>query len=150
MVIKESISISRIPESIWNYWMDVRNDVHWRNGITEAVWTSKPPYGKGSTGKHTHKDMGAMTWEVTRFKDGCSFEFIHKTGALEGSIAIFQVDQETNGSRVNVQVRMTGPLFMRVMMLFMGKMMRKGIQGDLLKLKEIMEKQDTNAERNTE
>jgi hypothetical protein len=34
---------------------------------------------------------------------------------------------------------------MRFMMFFMGSMMRKGVRGDLQKLKELMEKQDSNA-----
>ena len=125
--------------------MDVTNDVQWRNGITKAEWTSRPPYGLGSTGEHTHKDMGAMNWEITRIEDGSSFEFIHTAGGLKGSIAIFQVEPENKGSRVNVQMRMSGPFIMRFMMFFMGSMMRKGVRGDLQKLKELMEKQDTNA-----
>jgi hypothetical protein len=84
MVINESISISRNPESIWSYWMDVTNDVHWRDGIIKAVWTSQPPYGIGSTGQHTHKNMGAMNWEVTMFEDGRSFEFIHERYNAKG------------------------------------------------------------------
>ncbi len=145
MIINESISISRNPESIWTYWMDVTNNVQWRNGITKAEWTSQAPYGIGSTGEHTHKDMGAMNWEITRFENGSSFEFIHTVGGLKGSIAFFQVEPENNGSRVNVQMSMSGPFIMRFMMLFMGSMIRKGVQGDLQKLKELMEKQDTNA-----
>ena len=141
MVINESISISRNPESIWSYWMDVTNDVQWRNGITKAEWTSPPPYGIGSTGEHTHKDMGVLNWKVTGFEDGSSFEFIHTAGGLKGSIALFQVEQENNGSRVHVEMRMSGPFIMRFMMFFMGSMMRKGVRGDLQKLKEIMEKQ---------
>jgi hypothetical protein len=125
--------------------MDVTNDVHWRNGIIKAVWTSQPPYGIGSTGEHTHEKMGILYWEITKFEDGRSFEFIHTAGGLKGSIAIFQVEPEGNGSRINVQMRMSGPLFMRFMMFFMGRMVSKGVQGDLQELKEIMEKQDTDA-----
>ena len=125
--------------------MDVSNDIYWRNGITKAVWTSQPPYGIGSTGEHTHKDMGVMCWEVTAFNDGGSFEFIHTAGGLKGSIAVFNVESEKNGSRVNVRMRVSGPLIMRFMMLFMAGIMRKGVRGDLEKLKELMEKQDTKA-----
>ena len=103
MLINETISIAQNPETIWSYWMDVSNDVHWRNGIIKAEWTSQPPYGIGSTGEHTHKDMGAINWEVTRFEDGRSFEFIHTAGGLKGSIAIFQVEPENNGLLVNVR-----------------------------------------------
>ncbi len=139
MIIKESISITQNPESIWSFWIDVSNDVQWRDGITQAEWTSPPPYAIGSTGKHTHKDIGAMDWKITRLEDGRSFEFIHTAGALKGSIAIFQVQPESNGSRVNVQMRISGPLPMRIMMFFMGRIIRNGIRGDLLKLKELME-----------
>ena len=125
--------------------MDVRNDVQWRNGMTKAGWTSQPPYGLGSTGEHTHKDIGTMKWELTKFEDGSSFEFIHTAGGLKGSIAFFQVEAESNGSRVNVQMRTSGPFIMRFMMLFMGSTMCKGVRGDLQKPKELMEKQDTKA-----
>ncbi len=145
MVINETISISQKPESIWNFWIDVTNDIQWRDGMTRAEWTSPPPYGTGSTGKHIHKDVGAMEWKITRFEDGNSFEFIHTAGALKGSIAFFEVEPESNGSRVSVQMRMSGPLFMRFMMLFMGGKMRKGVRSDLQKLKELMENMNYSA-----
>jgi len=72
-----------------------------------------------------------MNWKITGFEDGSSFEFIHTAGGLKGSIATFQVEPENNGSRVNVQMRMSGPIIMRFMMFFMGSMMRKGVRGDL-------------------
>lgn len=144
MLINESLLIAKKPESIWSYLMDVNNDVQWRNGIIKAQWISEPPYGLGSTGKHTHKDMGALIWEVTRFEDGNSFEFIHTEGGLKGSRAFFQVEPENNGSRLNVQMSISGPLIMRLMMLFMGSMMRKGVRGDIQKLKEILEAQQKN------
>lgn len=86
-----------------------------------------------------------MNWEITRFEDGSSFEFIHAAGGLKGSIAIFQVEPENKGSRVNIQMRISGPFVMRFMMFFMGGIMRKGVRSDLQKLKELMDKQDTNA-----
>jgi len=144
MVINESLSISQKPESIWGYWMDVTNDVQWRDGITKAEWNSLPPYGIGSTGKHIHEKMGTMNWKVNKFEDGRSFEFIHTAGGLKGSIAFFQVEPENNGSRVQVQMKMSGPIIMRFMIFFMGRMMRKGVRGDLQKLKELMEKQNAN------
>jgi hypothetical protein len=145
MVINESISISRNPESIWKFWMDVTNDVQWRDGIIKAEWTSHPPYGIGSSGEHRHKNIGTMNWEVTGFDDGCSFEFVHTAGGLKGSIAIFRVEPEHDGSRVQVQMRTHGSIFMRFMMFFMGSMMRAGVRGDLQKLRELMVKQNENA-----
>ena len=142
MLINETLSISIKPKSIWSFWMDVTNDVQWRNGITKAEWTSQPPYGIGSTGEHIHEKMGAMIWEVTRFEDGRSFEFTHTAGGLKGSVAFFQVEPENKGSRVQVQMKMSGPIIMHFMIFFMGRMMRKGVRGDLQMLKELMEKQN--------
>ena len=119
--------------------MDVTNDVQWRNGITKAQWTSRPPFGIGSSGEHIHEKMGVLKWEVTRIEDGSSFEFIHTEGGLKGSIAFFQVEAENNGSLVKVQMRMSGPIIMRIMIFFMGSTMRKGVRGDLQKLKKLLE-----------
>ena len=145
MIINESIQIAQSPQVIWNYLMDVSNDVYWRTGMTRAQWTSRPPHGIGSTGEHTHKDMGLMNWEITRYDDGSSYEFIHTAGGLKGSIATFQVETENSGSRVNVQMRISGPVFMRFMMLFMRRVMRESVQVDLQKLKVLLEDRDTNA-----
>ena len=119
--------------------MDVSNDVYWRDGMTKAEWTSQPPYGIGSIGEHTHEKMGVLKWEVTQIEDGSSFEFIHTEGGLKGSIAFFQVEAENNGSLVKVQMRMSGPIIMRIMIFFMGSTMRKSVRGDLQKLKELLE-----------
>ena len=141
MIINESISILRNPESIWSFWMEVSNDVLWRDGIIKAEWTSQPPHGIGSKGEHTHKNMGIMKWETTRIEDGRSFEFVHTSGGLKGSIAYFKVEAENKGSRVTVQMRMSGPIIMRFMIFFMGDTMRKSVRNDLLKLKKLLEKQ---------
>ncbi len=141
--INESISISQTPQKIWAFWLLITEDIYWRDGIVKAEWTSPPPYGVGSTGVHHHKDVGAMSWEVTRFEAGKSFEFIHRAGRLRGSTACFEVAPEGPGSRVAVHAKISGPLLMRFMMLFMGAVMKKGMQDDLQKLKELMEKQDS-------
>ncbi|MBT3254748.1 MAG: hypothetical protein HN995_06340 [Candidatus Marinimicrobia bacterium] len=139
MLINKTLSIARDTQTIWDFWLDVSNDTKWRGGITKAEWTSPPPHGVGSTGEHTHKDTGILKWEMTQLDDGHSFEFKHTEGALKGSIAFFQVEPEDVGSRVTVQMRLSGPIVMRIMMLFMGGMMRRGVRGDLQKLKEILE-----------
>ena len=119
--------------------MDVSNDFHWRDGIIKAEWTSKPPYEIGSTGERTHKDMGVMNWELTSIENGSSFEFVHTAGGLKGSFAMFQVEAENTGSRVNVQMRLSGPFIMQIIISFMGITRRKGVRNYLLKLKDIME-----------
>jgi len=139
MIIEENISIAQKPGVIWEYWMDVSNDVHWRDGIIKAEWTTQPPYVSGSAGEHTHKNMGIMKWKVTAFDEGRSFEFVHTEGGLKGSVAFFGVEAENTGSLVKIHLQVSGPFLMRIMMFFMAGIMRKGVQGDLQKLKELME-----------
>ena len=139
MEINESISISQSPEKIWDFWMPVTTDTQWRDGITKAEWTSQPPYGIDSTGVHYHKDFGAMPWTIIRWEDGRHTEWLHRESKIRGSTASYHVEPENGGCLVSLQAEMTGPLFMRIMLIFMGGMMKRGVKSDLLKLKEIME-----------
>jgi len=140
MEIHESILISQSPEKIWDFWLPVSTDAQWRDGITKAEWTSLPPYGIGSTGVHYGKDTGAMTWEITRWEDGCYFEFIHEKGRLKGSIASYRIEPENGSSRVSIHIKMTGPFMMKIMVILMKDKIRVGLKGDLQRLKDIMEK----------
>ena len=111
MEINESISISTSPEKIWNFWIPVTTDTQWRDGITKAEWTSKPPYGIGSTGIHYHEKFGAMPWTITRIEDGRHIEWIHnRESILKGSVAFYHVDPENGGSRVTIYAKITGSL----------------------------------------
>jgi hypothetical protein len=139
MEIFESLSISQKPEKIWNFWMAVNTDAQWRDGVVKAEWTSNPPYGIGSTGVHYTKDLGAMSWEITRWSDFRFFEFIHTEGRLKGTVASYHVDNLNGGSIVSIRAKMAGPLIMRVMIVFIKNKIKKGIKDDLIRLKEIME-----------
>jgi len=45
MEINESISTSKSPDEIWNFWIPVTFGVQWRDDITKAELTSQPPFG---------------------------------------------------------------------------------------------------------
>ena len=140
MVLNESISILQKPEKIWEFWLLVSTDIQWREGFIKAEWTSRPPHGVGSTGVHTHKDLGAMPWTILKWEEGSYFEFIHdRESKLKGSVASYRVQPENEGSRVSLHARIVGPFFMRIISIFMRAKMIQGLQGDLQKLKKIME-----------
>ena len=140
MEINESISISKSPDAIWNFWVPVTTDVQWRDGITKAELTSQPPYGVGSTGIHYHKDLGPMPWTIIKWENGRHMEWVHRESRIKGSIASYHVEPENGGSRVTLHAKMVGPLFMRIIMVFIGGKMKKGVKADLQKLKVLMEK----------
>ena len=139
MRIRESISISRSAEEIWDFWMPVSTDAQWRSGIVKAEWTSRPPYGIGSTGVHYTKDLGEMTWKIINWEDGRYFEFIHIAGRFTGSIASYHVEPENGGSLVSIHANMAGPIIMRIIMFFIKKKMTEGIKADLHRPKYLLE-----------
>ena len=141
MEIKKSISISSSPQKIWNFWMPVTTDTQRRDGIKKAEWVSEPPYGIGSKGIHYHEKYGAMPWTIIKFTDGQHIEWIHdRESILKGSTAYYHVDPEDGGSRVTLYVKIIGPLIMRILIVFIKGGMIKGLEGEMNKLKELMEK----------
>jgi hypothetical protein len=141
MKIKESISISRSPEEIWDFWLLVSTDIQWRAGFTKAEWTTQPPHGVGSAGVHYHEKLGAMPWTILKWEKGSYFEFIHnQQSKLKGSIASYRVEPENEGSLVTLQAHIVVPFFMQIITFFMRGKMVKGLKSDLQKLKEVMEK----------
>ena len=139
MEINESIFISQSPEKIWAFLLLVSTDVQWRDGITKAELTSKPPHGIGSTGIHVHKDFGEMPWTIIQWEDQRHMEWVHRDSAIKGSIASYHVEPENGGSRFTLQAEMKGPLFMKIVMFFLKGKMKKGTIAELQKLKSIME-----------
>jgi len=139
MRIIESISISREPQVIWDFWLPVVNEPRWRSGAIETRWTSEPPYGVGSTGLHLHRKFGEVPWEVTGWEEGRLIEFVHRGGKLVGSVGTYRVEPEQGGCRVTIEGELVLPFLMRILWVFLGGRMRRGIREDLERLKAIME-----------
>ena len=140
MDIKESIFISQRPEKIWDFWLQVTTDVQWRDGMTKAEFTSQPPYGIGTSGTHYHKDFGALPWTIIRWEDGRHMEWVHRESRIKGSIASYHVEPENGDSHITIHSKMVGPLFMRIIMIFMRGKIIKSVKADLQKLKSLMER----------
>jgi hypothetical protein len=140
MKIKESIFILQSPVEIWKFWLPVSTDVQWRGGITKAEMTSQPPHGVGSTGIHYSKDLGPLPWTIIRWENGRHMEWVFgECKVMKGAIGYYHVDPESNGSRVSMESTMVPPFFMRIIMFFMSGKIRKGMKGDLQRLKAVME-----------
>jgi len=136
MEIIESILLAQTPEKIWEYMMLVSTDVEWRTDYSKTEWTSKPPYGIGSTGVHHHKKMGAIPWKIIKWEEGKHMEWLIGDSRFAGSIGSYHVEAENGGSRVTVHSKMVVPFLMRAIMALLG---RKVVKADLRRLKAIME-----------
>ena len=137
MEIKESIFIAKPPEDIWDYMLKVSTDVEWRTDYSRTEWTSKPPFGVGSTGIHHHKQMGAFPWKIIKWEDGRHMEWIIGESKFTGSTGSYHIEPENGGCRVTVQSKMLMPVLMQIIMAIMG---RKVVKADLVRLKIIMER----------
>ena len=137
MEIKQSVSISQSPETIWNFLLLVSTDIQWRTDYSKTEWTSQAPYGIGSTGIHHHKKMGAFPWTIIKWEEGRHMEWLIGESLFKDSIGSYHVEPENNGSRVTVHSNMVLPIFMRIIMAILG---RKVVKADLKRLKAIMEK----------
>jgi len=140
MIISESIFISQSPDKIWDFWLPVTTDVQWRDGIIKAGLNTKLPTNVGSAGVHFHKSLGPMPWTIISWEDGRHMEWIFGECRLKGFTGSYHVEPENDGSRVTMQQTQPAlPLFMRIIMFFARGVIRKGMKGDLQRLKSIME-----------
>ena len=137
MEIKQSVSISQSPETIWNFLLLVTTDIQWRTDYSKTEWTSQAPYGIGSTGIHHHKKMGAIPWTIIKWEEGRHMEWLIGESLFKDSIGSYHVEPENNGSCVTVHSIMVLPVLMRIIMAIFG---RKVVKADLKRLKAIMEK----------
>jgi len=137
--IESSIWIARPPEDIWNYLVDVSNDAHWRDGVTDARWDSGPPHGVGSTGVHVGEGTDAMTWRIAEWEEPRIMSWDVTGGRFEGGHAGYRLAPEDEGSRMTLHVRVKPSALMRILMLFMKPRFRRQLAADLEKLKANME-----------
>jgi hypothetical protein len=61
-------------------------------------------------------------------------------GYYRCSIASYHVEPENGGSHITIHFKMVGPLFMRIIMIFMGGKVIKSVKADLQKLKSLRER----------
>jgi len=137
--LESSIWIARPPQEIWNYLVDVSNDEHWRDGVTDAQWDSGPPHGVGSTGLHVGEDTDVMTWRVTEWEEARIMSWDVTGGRFAGGHAGYRLAPEDAGSRMTLHIRVKRSALMRILLLIMKRRFGRQLAADLEKLKAIME-----------
>lgn len=137
--IESSVWIARPPEAIWSYLAEVSNETQWRSGLIEAQWTSDPPHGVGSTALYVFEGAGDWPWTIAEWEEPRIVCWDVTGGRLEGARGGYRIEPEDTGSRVTNYARMKRSAFMRIFMLFMKPRIKRQFDGDLEKLKAIME-----------
>ena len=143
--IDVSMWIACSPEHIWTYMCDVSNEVLWRYGVHLAEWISDPPYGIGSLGFHFVEGMGDYPWKVAEWDDMRNISWDVLDGRFKGARAGYRILPENTGSRVTIYVHPNQNLFLRIMTFVMKRFFAGQLDGDLKRLKAIMEARMPNA-----
>ena len=137
--IEVSIWIARSPEDIWSYLCDVSNEVLWRYGVQLAEWISDPPYGIGSIGFHFVQSLGDYPWKVAEWDEFRNISWDVIDGRFNGARAGYRILPKNNGSNVTIYVSANHNLFLKIMTFVMKRFFIRQLNGDLERLKAIME-----------
>ena len=137
--VESSIWIARPPEDIWEYISDVSNDAQWREGVLSGKWISDPPHGVGSTGLDIVEGIGDWPWKVTELEKPHIASWVITGGRLEGAHAGYRIVPEDGGSRMTFYMCVKLSALMRIFMLIMKRRIRRQFDGDVERLKAIME-----------
>jgi uncharacterized membrane protein len=137
--IESSIWIGRPSQEIWSFLADIPNETQWRSGLIEAKWTSDPPYDVGSTALYVFDGVGDWPWTITELEEPRIISWDVTGGRFEGAHGGYQITPEGSGSHLTNYARMKRSAFMKIFLLVMKPRIKRQFDGDLERLKAIME-----------
>ena len=60
--------IARPPETVFDFFADLRNEPQWNEGhVRDVKMTSAPPIGRGTTFEGSHPGFGTATWTLVEY-----------------------------------------------------------------------------------
>ena len=60
--------IARSPETVFDFFADLRNQPQWNHGhVRDVKMTSAPPIGRGTTFEGKHPGFGSATWRLVEY-----------------------------------------------------------------------------------
>ena len=60
--------IARSPETVFDFFADLRNEPQWNHGhVRDVRMTSAPPIGRGTTFEGRHPGFGRATWTLVEY-----------------------------------------------------------------------------------
>lgn len=140
--VRVTRTIAKPTADVFAFVSDVGNNPRWQNGMRSCVWTSDPPVAVGSTYDQEASFLGRTvrsTFEVVEFEPGA----VIAARTIEGSFPItFRRSVEAiDDAACAVTAVITGDAsgFFKVAEPLMRPMVRRSIEGDYDRLKELLE-----------
>jgi uncharacterized membrane protein len=141
--LEASVVIDRPVDEVFAYVMDASTWPKWEEGLPEAEQTSEGPVAQGTTFRGTSQMMGQeMEWtsEITEFET--NEKVGHKI--TSGPMSIQQTltfESADGGTRFNLVAEGETAGLFKVAQPLVNRTMRKQMEANLARLKEILESQ---------
>jgi uncharacterized membrane protein len=137
MEMSATIMIDRPVDAVFDYVMNLENDVHWRYGLTKSALRDGESLGVGALGYTVAGDR-EVDWRVVTYKPGDTVEWEFLSGPFRGRGG-YRLEPAENGTQFTLisdgkpsgVYKLLGPLFAR--------MGRQRNQDDVQKLRTILE-----------
>ena len=128
-------------EEVARYVIDHRNDPAWIGGISESELLGEPPIAIGSRVRRVASFMGKRIEyvnEVTRLDQGKALE-MRSVRSPFPMVVTYAFEDAEHGTRASVRVQGDPSALYRLAGPLLSRQVRRSVQGDLERLKEILE-----------
>jgi len=139
--MEASVGIDRPLEEVFAYVMDVGTWPKWEAGLLEAEQTSEGPIGIGTTFQGLNEFMGRkMEWasEITEYEPNKRAAQKMISGPISGEQTL-TFEPADGGTRFSLAAEGETGGFFKVAEPLVNRMMKKQMEGNLAKLKQILE-----------
>lgn len=140
--VSAKLVIARSRKEVSRYAMEPTNDPNWTKGIKEAELLTERPIGLETQVRRMAKFLGKEIHYVLKVVDYVP-EQLMVMQSIKGPFPMkvtYQFDDEHQGTLAQIRVEGTSEGFYKLTDLIMSPQVRRSIQGDLKRLKSILEK----------
>jgi hypothetical protein len=153
LLIEESIRIARSPDAVWALVTDYSSDHLWRPGITEMTPDPEGPPAVGTRVREVLESGGRsyVTDSVVKsVGPGMTYRFSGSgtTGGVDGGRTVTAIGVNDAEFIYRVELELQGRF--RLVRPLVGATMKKGLRGDLQRLRAILETDDAQAMRDSD
>lgn len=139
--VEVEVEIARPPEEVFAYITNFENNIHWQQGMRKITITSEGPLGVGSTYDQVARFLGrdiVSSFVVTEYEPNHHIRI--KTTESSFPIEVIRgVEPIEGGTRVYAIIEGDSSGFFSVFERLMRWMVRRSIEGDYRRLKELLE-----------
>ena len=139
---RQSVSINRSPQDVFDYATDPNNDPNWLSGTQSSQWTSDPPHGVGSTRESVVGFLGRRiesTSEITHWDKPHTYGFRTTGGPIPFTMVAGVESTGENQAEMTLDIEAEFGGFFKLAEGLVGKQLDKQMEANLDALKILLE-----------